>query len=164
MPQVESRLRVRVGVLVVAVVLGGLPGGCPGVDTAGVGMPGGGNPAALVGVWQTSFVDPVFGPASVELILQSNGAFSQQTFYAAGSLITIFGTFRVFTTEALLRLDIQGGEPSESCGPLGCTPILYPAGESHGFTLNGDGTLTLQNLNCAPGAGGACVLTYVRAV
>ncbi|MGE0481240.1 MAG: hypothetical protein AB7Q17_12280 [Phycisphaerae bacterium] len=164
MPRFEARGAVRIGALLVAVTLLALPGGCPGVDTAGVGTPGGGNPAALVGVWRTSFVDPLFGPASVELILQSDGSFQQQTFYTAGSLITIFGTFRVFSSEALLRLDILHGEPSESCGPLGCTPILYPAGESHGFTLNGDGTLTLQNLNCAPGEGGACVLTYGRAV
>jgi hypothetical protein len=135
-------------------------GGCP---AAGPDDAGGGAPGALTGVWRSGFSDPFFGGASIELILQNNGSFQQQTLYAAGSLVTIFGTFRVFPDQALLRLDIERGEPTQSCGPLGCTPILYPAGESYGYSLNSDGTLTLLNLNCAPGQGGACALVYGRA-
>ncbi|MBK9120227.1 MAG: hypothetical protein IPM18_11590 [Phycisphaerales bacterium] len=132
--------------------------------SAGAGGAGGGPTGALVGVWRAQFVDPLFGPGQVELVLMANGTFSQQTIYQAGSLVTIFGTFRVFPTEALLRLDIQRGEPAETCGPLGCTPILYPAGESYGFTLLNNGQLVLQNINCNPAAGLVCVFNFVRVV
>lgn len=123
---------------------------------------GGGLPGSLIGVWRAIFLDPTFGPGQIELILMNNGQFQQQTIYQAGAIVTIFGTFRVFPDQPLLRLDIQRGEPSQTCGPLGCTQIIYPAGESYGYTLNADGTLTLQNINCVPGAGGVCVFNYTR--
>jgi len=124
------------------------------------GCGGGGPPTSLIGVWDAQFVDPFFGPGAVQLILQANGRFQQQTVYAAGSLVTIVGTFRVFPNEALLRLDIEDGFPDEFCA-LECTPILYPAGESHGYTLVDNNTLVLQPVNCVPGAG-VCVFNYTR--
>lgn len=129
-------------------------------SAGGAGGAGAGGPAALFpGVWRAAFNDPNFGPGEVELILMNNGRFQQQTVYLAGSLVTVYGTYRVFPEQALLRLEIERGEPTEACGPLGCTPILYPAGESHAFTLTADGVLVLENINCAPGA---CVFAYVR--
>ncbi|MCO6435848.1 MAG: hypothetical protein J5J06_02030 [Phycisphaerae bacterium] len=128
------------------------------------GCGGGGPPTALTGVWRANFVDPNFGSGTVDLILMSDGSFQQQTAYQAGALVTIYGTYRVFTNEALLRLDIQRGEPAEACGPLGCTPILYPAGESYGYTVVDANNLTLQNINCVPGGGGVCVFNFVRLV
>lgn len=133
-----------------------LVSGCP----AG----GGGPPAALAGVWRASFVDPNLGPAQVELILMRDGEFLQQTAYQAGALVTIFGTYRVLPSEALLRLDIQRGEPSESCGPLGCTPIIYPLGESHAYTIPDNNTLILTNVNCTPAGAPSCTFNYARAV
>lgn len=137
-------------------------GGCPtGLEAASLGLAGGGPAGALVGTWRCSFTDPTYGPAQIELILMQNGRFQQQTAYAAGALVTIFGTFRVFQGEALLRLDIERGEPAQACGPLGCTTIIYPAGESHGYTLDGANTLVLTNLNCDPTAG-FCTFAYGR--
>ena len=138
--------------------------GIPVLTSLVAGCGGGGPPAALPGVWRATFTDPFFGPAAVELILMGNGRFQQQTSYQAGALVTIFGTFRVFPNESLLRLDIERGEPSQTCGPLGCTDIIYPAGESHGYTLVNNNTLILQNVNCVPGAGLVCIFNYVRVV
>lgn len=132
-------------------------GGCPTLNQSA-----GGPTAGLIGVWRASFVDPTFGPGQVELILMSNGRFQQQTAYQAGALVTIYGTFRVFPEQPLLRLDIERGEPTQTCGPLGCTPVLYPAGESYGYTLTADGRLVLQNLNCVEGSGAVCVFQFVR--
>ena len=140
-------------------LLAGLLGGCPSGLSVGAG---GGPPAALLGVWRASFVDPLYGPGAVELILMNNLTFQQQTVYQAGGLVTLFGTYRVFPSEALLRLDIQRGEPAQACGPLGCTDIIYPAGESHGYTLIDANTLILQNVNCAPETGAVCEFDYIR--
>ncbi len=118
----------------------------------------------LVGVWRVGFVDPSFGPATIELILMNNGTFQQQTAFQAGALVTIFGTYRVFTNESLLRLDIQRGEPSQTCGPLGCTPIIFPAGESYIFSLPNGNTLQLQLVNCNPATGAVCNFSYQRIV
>jgi hypothetical protein len=132
------------------------------VALSGCGGGGGGGAQAgsLPGVWRAQFVDPNFGPAQVELILQSNGQFQQQTAYLVGSLVTIFGTFRTLPGN-ILRLDIQRGEPAQTCGPLGCSPVLYPAGETHGFNLNRNNTLTLQPVGCNPGVS-VCRFDYQR--
>lgn len=131
----------------------GAVGGCP------AGLPGlGGPPAALIGTWRAQFVDPTFGPGQVELIIQANGTFQQQTAYAAGALITIFGTVRVIPEQAILRLDTQGGVPQQTCGPLGCTDILYPS-ETHNYTLPNANNLTTHNINCGPTE---CTYNYVR--
>lgn len=129
--------------------------------TAGCG--GGGPAGTLVGVWNAAFNDPAFGPGTVQLILRADGTFQEQYAYQAGSLITVFGTFRVFENEGLLRLDIIRGEPSQSCGPLGCTDIIYPAGESYGYTLLDANTLLLNVANCDPNVT-VCSFTHQRQV
>lgn len=132
-------------------------GGCGTTPIGGAG----GNPAALQGVWRAQFVDPVWGAGTIELILQNNGSFSQETNYALGARVYIYGTWRVLPDAAVLRLDTQGGVPSEQCSTVGCSPILYP-GETHNYTLsNGDNTLTTHNVNCSPDQ---CTYVYGRAV
>lgn len=131
------------------------------IGAAGCG--GGGPAGALVGVWNASFNDPTFGPGTVQLVLMANGTFQEQYAYQAGSLITVFGTFRVFENEGLLRLDITRGEPSQTCGPLGCTQIIYPAGESYGYTLLDANTLLLQIANCDPNVS-PCSYMHLRQV
>ncbi|MEK6643017.1 MAG: hypothetical protein AABZ08_03850 [Planctomycetota bacterium] len=141
--------------LTAAIILPNLAasGGCP------VGVPGlGGPPAALLGTWRAQFVDPTFGAGQVELIIMADGTFQQQTIYAAGALVTIFGTVRVLPDQAILRLDTQGGVPQQACGPLGCTDILYP-GETHNYSLPNANNLTTHNINCAANA---CTYNYVR--
>lgn len=130
-----------------------------GLPTGG----GGGPPAALAGVWRTSFVDPIAGPASVELILMQTGEFLQQTAYQSGALVTIYGTYS-FPATGVLRLKIDRGEPEQFCGPVGCTKILYPVGETHNYTLVNATTLMLQLVNCDPTAGGVCTFTYTKVV
>lgn len=130
-----------------------------GLPTGGLGGP----PAALIGVWHASFIDPTFGPAAVELILMQDGRFLEQTSYQAGALVTVYGTYQ-FPLPGVLRLNIERGEPTESCGPLGCSPILYPAGETYNYTLVNNTTLTLEVANCNPAAGGVCVFNHQKVV
>ncbi len=118
---------------------------------------GGGTPNAFPGVWRSQFVNSTFGPGLVELAILPNGTFTQQTAYSRGSLITIFGTWRVVGN--VFRLDVQRGEPRQFCGPLGCNDILYPS-ESHLFTFNGPNTLQLNNASCS--ANPDCQFTYGR--
>lgn len=65
---------------------------------------GGGTPNAFPGVWRSQFVNSTFGPGLVELAILPNGTFTQQTAYSAGSLVTIFGTWRVVGN--VFRLDV----------------------------------------------------------
>ncbi|MGC4045902.1 MAG: hypothetical protein QM758_19090 [Armatimonas sp.] len=118
---------------------------------------GGGTPNTFPGVWRSQFVNSTFGPGLVELAIQSNGSFSQQTTYARGSLVTIFGTWRVVGN--VFRLDVQRGEPRQFCGPLGCTDILYPS-ESHIYTFNGPNAMHLSNAACSGNPD--CEFTYGR--
>ena len=138
----------------------GTGGGC-GTTPIGAVAAGGGNPAALQGVWRAQFVDPTFGAGTIELILQNNGNFSQETNYALGARIYIYGTWRVLPDAAVLRLDTQGGVPTEQCSTVGCSPILYP-GETHNYTLsNNNATLTTHNINCAADQ---CTYVYGKAI
>lgn len=154
----------ELGVVIMLLSMGS--GGCvsanPVGDAAARGAVGG-NQAALIGVWRADFVDPTYGAGTVELILQADGSFLQQTSYQFGALVTIYGTYR-FPADNLLRLDIDRGEPAQSCGPLGCTDIIYPVGETHGYTVVDANTLTLTNVNCVEGAGTVCTITYTRTV
>ena len=103
----------------------------------------------LVGVWRASFTDPLVGAAVVELNLMQDGSFLQQTSYQIGALVTIYGRWNTQVNGTQLRLNIDRGEPTQSCGPLGCTPITYPKGETHAFTFQGN-TLTLRPVACVP--------------
>lgn len=61
------------------------------------------------------------------------------------------------------NLTIYHGEPSEWCGPLGCTQIQYPAGEVYTYRfLDGD-TVQLTDYYCTEGQGFPCTVTYSRA-
>lgn len=137
----------------------GTGGGC-GTTPIGAVAAGGGNPAALQGVWRAQFVDPTWGPGAIELILLNDATFSQQTNYAAGATIYVYGNWRVLPDAAVLRLDTLGGVPTEQCSTVGCTNIIYPA-ETHNYTLaNNNNALTTHNINCDPNA---CTYNYTRA-
>jgi|CXWL01.1.fsa_nt_gi hypothetical protein len=132
----------------------GSGGGCaPGVP--GIGGP----PAALVGVWRAQFVDPTFGPGAIELVIKADSTFSQQTNYAAGAQVIVYGNVRVLPDQAILRLDTLGGVPTEQCSTVGCTNIIYPA-ETHNYSLPNANALTTHNINCAPDQ---CTYNYARA-
>jgi len=77
-------------------------------------------------------------------VLQPNGSFSHQT-RTAGALVTIWGKYRIFADQEMIRLDIESYEPKEWCGPLGCQEITMPAGETHRYSLPDQDTLILQN-------------------
>ncbi len=125
------------------------------IGCSGGGAPGGG----LTGVWRAIYNDPTTGQATVELILQNNGRFQQQTAAGTGALITIYGTWQTLSGN-VLRLNIERGEPTQTCGPLGCTNVLYPAGETHNFAQT-SGNLRTTLVSCA--ANPACTINYTRA-
>lgn len=155
----HSRFGRRSGVWAFVAALPLLMGQTCGIPTGGLGGP----PAGLVGVWRTSFVDPIAGPANVELILMQTGEFLQQTSYQSGALVTIYGTYS-FPAAGVLRLKIDRGEPEQFCGPVECTKILYPNGETHNYSLVNATTLMLQLVNCDPTAGNVCTFTYTKVV
>lgn len=152
------RITIRSGVLLlVAGLCSGQLGPC------GAAAPVGGGGGSVVGVWRATYNDPLVGPATIELVLQPDGNFSKQT-ASAVSLVTITGPYFVdFPEPAMLRLTIFHGEPSEFCGPLGCTQIQYPAGETYTYTLIDANTLQLRDFYCVEGQGVECTLTYARA-
>ena len=121
----------------------------------GGGTPGGG----LTGVWRAVYNDPTFGTSNIELILQGNGNFQQQTLSGTGAVITIFGKWQTLPG-SVLRLNIERGEPTQTCGPLGCTKVLYPAGETHIYALT---STALQTNLASCSANPACQINYVRA-
>jgi hypothetical protein len=104
------------------------------------------NAENLLGIWRTSYTDPQYGRVDVEMLLQNNGRFQKQTLHSGVPITTIDGTFQVFSCQGkqCLRLNIEHGQPDEWCGPLGCIPILYPAGENYYYNLVNNNTLVLQ--------------------
>jgi len=125
----------------------------PMFGCSGGGAPGG----AIAGVWRATYNDPTTGTASVELILQNNGRFQQQTAPGTGGLINLYGTWQ--TTGDTLRLNIERGEPKQTCGPLGCTDIIYPTGEFLNFGLTGN-SLRTTLISCA--ANPVCTINYTK--
>ena len=128
-------------------------------SACGPADPLGGN-GPFVGVWNATYTDPTFGRVVSQLFLKGDGGFQKQDRgLDTGALTTIYGTFRVVAQNSLLRLDITRGEPTETCGPLGCNPIRYPAGESYSYRFLDDNTLLLHFFYCAPEQ---CNYTYRR--
>ena len=123
-----------------------------GLGTAGAGE------GSFLGVWRGT-QDTQFGRVQVETIFQQDGTFQQQT-AGAGTLITIWGSFDVYEDQTLLRLNLEGWEPKEWCGPLGCTQLQYPTGESHLYRFADEDTLQLALQSCT---GDDCWVTYRRA-
>jgi hypothetical protein len=119
------------------------------------------NGADFTGVWNGYYVDPTFGRVASQLILNGAGSFQRQDRNLdTGAMMTIFGDFKVFPTQRLLRLNIRRGEPTETCGPLGCNPIRYPAGESHNYSFADANTMLLHFAACKPNQ---CNVTFRRA-
>ena len=113
----------------------------------------------LVGVWNCVGIGPRGGRVASQIVLQSNGSYSKQyKSLVTGYMTTTFGTYQVGPGQ--LRLNIRRGEPTQTCGPLGCNPIRYPAGESYSFAMPDANTLQLHFNLCASNQ---CNCTYKRA-
>lgn len=116
-----------------------------------------GGPGTFFGVWRSSQQSP-FGPMQVETIFQENGKFQQES-AAGGTLILIWGRFDVYEDQAHLRFTLEGWEPKEWCGPLGCEEIHYPEGESHTYRWVDADTLMTAPRYCT---GDDCWVTHHR--
>ena len=126
-----------------------------GGDGGGGAAPGG--EGSFLGVWRSSQQSP-YGPMQVETIFKPNGQFQQQS-SAAGTLITIYGSYDVYEDQAHLRFTLEDWEPKEWCGPLGCEEIHYPEGESHTYRWVDADTLMTAPRYCN---GDDCWVTHHR--
>jgi len=84
---------------------------------------------SLVGVWNFQ----ANGYKS-ELVIQPDGRYSKHDQYG-GMMTLIRGEISVTEEPAVLRLNIRDFDPKETCGPLGCDPIVMPAAENYRFRL-----------------------------
>jgi hypothetical protein len=141
---VMGRLGRGVGVLALAALAACGGGGAGGGDGGGGG--GGGDPT---GVWTAQMFSNTWGPYQVDLVLQSNGAFSHQWIYFAGSVITNTGTWRTLPDQSILRLDALSAQPASAL-----------IGETSVYSVNGN-TLVTDLVNCDP-ASGECRVIYTR--
>jgi hypothetical protein len=111
-------------------------------------------PYPFAGVWRaTANLSGV--QSQVEMAMFADGRFSQHT-TAPGFQFWMRGRYRI-PAEAVLRLDIHDYEPKRWCGPLGCTPIRVPDGETHHFQFRSPDELILRNV-----VGDAQSITYRR--
>lgn len=115
------------------------------------------NPFA--GVWQFSYNDPAGGPTLVEVIFMANGTYSQQI-RSNQTMFYFPGTYRV-VQRGLLRItfDQKNMYPRQTCGPLGCSPIYYPDGETHNYSFPNANTLIMHLASCPPNQ---CSMTLRR--
>ena len=137
-------------------------GGFGNADEGGEGQGAGGGvtpggEGSFLGVWRSSQQSP-YGPMQVETIFKPNGQFQQQS-SAAGTLITIYGSYDVYEDQAHLRFTLEDWEPKEWCGPLGCEEIHYPEGESHTYRWVDADTLMTAPRHCN---GDDCWVTHHR--
>lgn len=140
-------------------LIAGQIGPCGGLGGNQNQQAAGGN---LVGVWRASYVDPLVGLATVELVLQANGQFSKQT-SSAFTLTMISGPYTVdFPAAGLLRLTVFDWFPKETCGPLGCNPVIPIAGETYNYSFADANTLQLRDTACVEGQGVSCTGVYTR--
>lgn len=106
----------------------------------------GGGPGAasrLVGVWQGQTRDILGYPAQAEVVFEPNGEFTQLFRSSSGMMIRVWGTYRVEGNTVHFR--IEGGEPKQQCGPMGCSPIRYPSAESVPFEFVDRNTVRTPN-------------------
>lgn len=107
----------------------------------------------LSGTWRAQYHDDQFAATvKVELVLISTGTFSEQyeTIADVGgtSLQTFTGNWEVLP-DSVLRLNIEDWQPKQFCGPLGCSDILKPPGESKRFRFADANTLMISAVECA---------------
>jgi hypothetical protein len=95
----------------------------------------------LVGVWRGQMPGPL-GPMQMELILMPNRTYTAAA-YSAGVMTRHWGTWRSFP--GILRLDIEGAQPREWCGPRGCTPLHWPVGETWQYDMPDRNTIRTAN-------------------
>lgn len=150
----------RLALLALAVAAATLLGACSGGGSLG-GVPSGLDRADWLGVWRGQEPD-VVGTADVETTLQPDGTFSSLAKSArAGTVTRMWGDWAVRSGDpALLRFTIKGHDPKQFCGPLGCTPVLAPAGVTWAFRFIDRNTVALRGSDCASAS---CEVTYRRA-
>jgi hypothetical protein len=151
----------------------------PGADTGGAdnggngdtggadngGADNGGAPTGLdrshwVGIWHAEVPDG-FGVSQVEMILQANGKFSEQTTNASANYqLTVTGEWDIFTftDRPMLRFTVTNWEPKEWCGPLGCSAVNIPTGMSEYFAFIDATHVQITQANCTS----ACESVYTR--
>ena len=117
---------------------------------------------SVVGVWRATYNDPYVGPTTVDLVLGTDGNFSEE-YTSSSSLTMISGPYTVdFPVPGAIRLTVYDYYPKEFCGPLGCTTIQPIAGETWYYNLVDDNHMTLTNYYCTDTSVAGCVLNHVR--
>ena len=125
------------------------------------GAPDGLDRQAWVGVWRGEQPDLV-GRSQIETVLMANGTFtSQSTNEQAGTYLTVWGEWDIltFTDRPTLRFTIEGHQPDEWCGPLGCQTVMVPTGISNHFEFVDRDTVVLWDPLCE---GADCRVVYQR--
>lgn len=151
----------RSSVLALAVIAAALLGACSGSGGGSLGgAPSGLDRADWVGIWRGQEPD-VVGTADVETTLQADGTFSSLArSERAGTVTRMWGNWEIRSGDpALLRFTIKGHDPTQFCGPLGCTPVLAPAGVTWAFRFIDRNTVALRGSGCASTG---CEVTYRR--
>lgn len=113
-----------------------------------------------IGVWTGEEINE-FGVAAAETVLMADGSFTNLTIDPSfGSAVRLWGTWRIVAgAEPFVRFEIEGYEPTEFCGPLGCTPVRRPPGVSQQFVFLDRNTVLLWTSDCSSAS---CKVTYTR--
>jgi hypothetical protein len=125
------------------------------------GAPDGLDRRAWIGVWRGSQPDLV-GYSLIENVLMPDGTFTSQSRNdAAGTYLTLWGQWDVltFTDRPTLRFTVEGHEPNEWCGPLGCQAVMVPTGISNYFEFVDADSVLIWDPTCQEAA---CRVVYER--
>ena len=107
------------------------------IGTVGRAVPDGA--AALAGVWRGQGHDMMGMPAALETVLQPNGEFTQSMRSASGVNLRIWG--RWTADGGAIDFQIAGWDPTQFCGPVGCSPISLGGSERVPYRLLDANTL-----------------------
>jgi len=117
------------------------------------------NKEALTASWRGNTASPYCdGDVPVELVVEASGKFTHKS-TCNGALSTFTGPW-TNPSGSTLRLDVSDYSPKEFCGPLGCTQIVQPTGETHAFSFPNATTLKLVNAECPQDP--PCTVQYTR--
>lgn len=162
-----------IGIVMALVLVGCASGGPAGTPTPTIVVPpvrspAGGVPvgygterADWVGVWSGREPD-ISGYSDTVTVLQADGSFSSQSSNATvGSLVTLWGQWDVFnlTGTPFLRFAVEGHEPQEWCGPLGCNAVIVPTGMTRYFRFVTTDEVLMRDETCADPS---CEVRYTR--
>jgi len=92
----------------------------------------------FTGSWYGSGADASGGRVASQLVLFADGRYQKQDrALASGATSTIYGHYRVFPEQSLLRLDIERSQPAQRS-----------PGESYTFRFSGSNVMTLHLTSC----------------